>query len=78
MNLRYVGDRYLNKRNTALAEPYADWSAALGWRTRRLEVRLDGRNLGDVRPPVAESEIGDAQYYLLPGRQVDLSVSLRF
>jgi iron complex outermembrane receptor protein len=78
VSVRYVGDRYLNKRNTALAEPYTDWSAALGWRTRRIEVRLDGRNLGDVRPPVAESEIGDAQYYLLPGRQVDLSVSLRF
>jgi iron complex outermembrane receptor protein len=78
LNIRYVGDRYLNKRNTALADPYTDWTAAVGWRTKRLELRVDGRNLGDVRPPVAESEIGDAQYYLLPGRQIDVTLSLRF
>jgi iron complex outermembrane receptor protein len=78
LDVRSVGDRYLNKRNTALADPYTTVSAALGWRTKRLELRLDGRNLGDARPPVAESEIGDSQYYLLPSRQLDLSVTLRF
>lgn len=39
----------------------------------RGELRLDGRNLGNRRDPVAESELGDAQYYLLPARTVEVS-----
>jgi outer membrane receptor protein involved in Fe transport len=77
-DLQYVGSRFLNKRNTALAEGYAELSAGAGWRTGRLEVRLDGRNLTDRRDPVAESELGDAQYYRLPARRVDLTARLRF
>jgi iron complex outermembrane receptor protein len=74
----YVGGRYLNKRNTALAEAYTTLDAALGWRAGRYEARLDARNLIDERPPVAESELGDAQYYRLPARQVRLSAAVRF
>jgi hypothetical protein len=50
----------------------------VGWRTGRLEVRLAGRNLTDRRDPVAESELGDAQYYRLFPRRVDLSAAVRF
>jgi iron complex outermembrane receptor protein len=74
----YVGDRFLNKRNTALAPSYTTWAAGLGYRADRWEVRLDGENLGDERPPVAESELGDAQYYRLPARTVRLRLGLRF
>ncbi|HEV8255028.1 MAG TPA: TonB-dependent receptor, partial [Vicinamibacteria bacterium] len=73
-----VGSRFLNKRNTALADGYAELSAGAGWRARRLEVRLDGHNLTDQRPAVAESELGDAQYDRLPARRVDLTARLRF
>jgi iron complex outermembrane receptor protein len=78
LSLRYVGRRYLDKRNRALADAYGTLDAAVGWRTGRYDLRLDGRNLTDVRPPVAESELGDAQYYRLPGRQIRLTASLRF
>ncbi len=71
--LNYVGTRWLNKRNTALASAYTTWSAGLGYRMARGELRLDGRNLGNRRDPVAESELGDAQYYLLPARVVEVS-----
>jgi outer membrane receptor protein involved in Fe transport len=71
--VNYVGERWLNKRNTAPAKAYATWSAGVGYRMGRGELRLDGRNLGNSRAPVAESELGDAQYYLLPARSVDLS-----
>jgi iron complex outermembrane receptor protein len=77
-DVQYVGSRFLNKRNTALAAGYTELSAGLGWRAGRLEVRLDGRNLTDERPPVSESELGDAQYYLLPSRRVDIAARLRF
>jgi iron complex outermembrane receptor protein len=76
--LNYVGAVFLNQRNTAPAGGYATWAASLGWREKTWEVRLDGRNLTDRRKPVAESELGDAQYYLLPGRQLALSARYRF
>jgi iron complex outermembrane receptor protein len=78
MALRYVGSRYLNKRNTALADAYTTLDAALGWRAGRCEVRVDGRNLTDERPAVAESELGDAQYYRLTARDVRLTAAVRF
>ncbi len=74
----HVGDRFLNKRNTALAPPYDTVSASAGYRTPRWEVRVSGRNLNDERAPVAESELGDAQYYRLNARRLDASVALRF
>jgi len=74
----WIGDRFLNKRNTALAEAYATWSAGVGYRFARGEVRLDGENLSDRRDPVAESELGDAQYYRLPGRIVSASWLWKF
>jgi iron complex outermembrane receptor protein len=76
--VRYVGERYLNKRNTALADGHTTVDAGVGWRTGRLEVRLDAWNLTDERPPVAESELGDAQYYLLPARRLRLGAAVRF
>jgi outer membrane receptor protein involved in Fe transport len=78
LEVRYVGSRYLNKRNTALAEGYPSLSAALGWRDARWEARIAGTNLGDRRDPVAESELGDAQYYRLFPRRIDVSATLRF
>ena len=69
---QFIGDRFMNKRNTALADAYTTWGAGIGWRGEHFEIRLDGRNLSNQRPPVSESEVGDAQYYRLPARRVDL------
>jgi iron complex outermembrane receptor protein len=74
----YVGSRWLNKRNTAPAKPYTMWSAGAGYRMARGELRVDGRNLGNVRPPIAESELGDAQYYLMPARSLEVSYRYTF
>ena len=74
----YSGDRYLNKRNTALATPFTTLDASLGYRLERLELRLDGRNLGDRRDPISESEFGDAQYYRMPARTVRGGVIARY
>jgi iron complex outermembrane receptor protein len=73
VDVRYTGDRYLNKRNTALADGFTSWSAGLGWRAEHWQVRLDGENLSDRRDPVAESELADASYYRLEGRRVWLT-----
>ena len=71
--VNYVGSSWLNQRNTAPAGGYVVWSAGVGYRIGRSELRVDGRNLGNRRPPVSESELGDAQYYLLPARSVEAS-----
>lgn len=72
--LDYVGSRFLDKRNRAKADPYTAWWAGVGYRWSEWELRADGRNLGDERAPVAESELGDAQYYLLPARSFRLTL----
>ena len=70
-----IGERYLNKRNTALASGYSVFDASLGYRFDACELRINGRNLGDRRDPVAESELGEGQYYRLPGRWLELGLS---
>lgn len=78
VSLNYTGDRYLNKRNTALAPSFSTIDAGVGYRMSRAEIRLDGRNLGDSRDPVSESEIGDAQYYRMPAMSVRLGVVVKY
>jgi iron complex outermembrane receptor protein len=74
----YVGDRFLNKGNSVVAGSYTTVDAGIGYRQDAWEVRLDGYNLTDRRDPVAESELGDAQFYRLSGRAAQISVSFGF
>ncbi len=78
VEVNYTGSRYLNMRNTAPAGGFATVGLGLGYRMSRWELRADAKNLGDRRDPVAESEFGDAQYYLLPSRRVDATIKVRF
>jgi outer membrane receptor protein involved in Fe transport len=73
-----TGSRYLNKRNTALAKAFSTVALHAGWRFKRFELAARGENLTDERPAIAESELGDAQYYLLPARTVSLTGTVRF
>ena len=78
LELNYVGGVYLNKRNTAPVGGYTTLAAGLGYRAGTWEFRVDGQNLTNRRNPVAESELGDSQYYLMPGRSVNASIRMRF
>ena len=78
IDVNYTGSRFLNKRNTAMAGGFANVGISAGYRMPRWELRVDARNLADRRDPVAESELGDAQYYLLPSRRVDVSFNVHF
>jgi len=77
-NLNYTGNRYLNKRNTALVPGFTTFDAGIGYRLRRAEFRLDGRNLGNRRDAVSESEFGDAQYYRMPARTIEAAVVVTY
>ncbi len=76
--VRYNGDRYLDKRNRALAPAFTTMDAGIGYRWSRWEFRIDGRNLSDRRDAVSESELGESQYYRMTGRRLDAGFSLRF
>lgn len=78
LEAHYVGSRFLNKRNTALAEAYTELAAGIGYRFDRWDLRAIGENLTDERDPVAESELGDAQYYRLPGRHFEVEATFHF
>src|SRR5258708_39948437 len=69
-SVTYSGDRYLNKRNTALAPSFSTFDAGVGYRTGDIEVRLDGRNLVDRRDPISEIAFGDVEYYRRPARMI--------
>jgi outer membrane receptor protein involved in Fe transport len=73
-----IGSRFLNQRNSALAPAYTTWSASVGYRLSAWELRLDGNDLNDTRPPVSESELSDAQYYRLPARTFLVSWIARY
>jgi len=78
VSLNYTGSRFLDKRNRALADGFPTVDLSAGYRTPRWELRVDARNLADRRDPVSESELGDAQYYLMTSRRVEGSFSVHF
>ncbi len=73
-----VGRRFLDMRNHSEAPAYTTWSATVGYRFTSWDLRIEGYNLNDTRPPVSESEVGDAQYYRLPARSIRVSFLKRF
>ena len=77
-SMHYSGDRYLNKRNSALAPAFSTFDAGIGYRTATMEFRVDGRNLGNRRDAVSESEFGDAQYYRMTARTVQAGIVVKY
>ena len=75
---RHQGERALNRRNTFFADPFDEWDAGLTYEMPRMRVSVVGRNLGDSRHYVGESEIGDSQFYVAPSRRFSAEVTLPF
>ncbi len=51
VSFNYTGSRFLNKRNTALAEGFGSVDLSGGFRTSRWEIRVDARNVGRPARP---------------------------
>lgn len=73
--LAYIGRRFLDRLNTAPVGGYVTLDARLGMRFGAYTIALQGENLTDRRAPVTASEFGDQSYYLMPARQVMLSLT---
>jgi iron complex outermembrane receptor protein len=78
VGVNYTGDRFMDMRNHAPTPGFSTYDAGIGYRTGRFEWRLDGKNLGDARDPVSESEFGDAQYYRMPSRTIQAGVVVKY
>lgn len=78
LNVRYVGERFLDRANTVGAKAFVTFGAGVGWRRAGFEVRLDADNLSDQRPATTETEIGDDQFYRLPARRFGVTVRWEF
>jgi iron complex outermembrane recepter protein len=76
--LRHQGVRPLDPENTVSVPSFYEWDAGVSWENEWLRVALTGRNLGDDRRYVTESEIGDSQFYVAPPRRIMGEVTLRF
>ncbi|HEY6866572.1 MAG TPA: TonB-dependent receptor [Candidatus Eisenbacteria bacterium] len=68
--VRYQGERPLNRRNTTFTDAFAEWDLGASFERGPLRVSVVGRNLGDDRHIVSESDIGDSQFYVAAPRRV--------
>ena len=75
---RYQGERPFNRRNTFFADAYTEWDAGLSYAHAGWSLAVVGRNLGDDRHVVTESEIGDSQFYVAPPRRFTAEASYHF
>lgn len=71
----YVGDRYLDMQNTINAKAYITLDGTLGYAWRGYALSVSGYNLSNRRDPVLESELGEGQFYLFPGRRIFVKLS---
>jgi iron complex outermembrane receptor protein len=71
----YIGQRFLDRLNTAAVGGYVSWDARLSYRLQRVEAALSGYNLSDRRVPVTASEFGDQSFYLMTARRLLFEVS---
>ena len=67
---QYVGRRFLDEENTAPVGGYLNLSATASYTYQRYQVRLEGTNLTNQRPPVSASEFGSDSFYLLNARML--------
>ena len=76
--LRHQSIRPLTRRNTFYTDSFTEWDAGATWSFPWGMVSVTGRNLGDSRHYLADSEIGDSQFYVAPPRRVTAELTFRF
>ncbi len=76
--VRHQGQRALNRRNRFFDQPFSEYDAGVSYEAKKFRINVTGRNLGDDRHYVAESEIGDSQFYVSPPRRIQAELSLPF
>ena len=76
--VRHQGVRPLTRRNTFYTDSFYETDAGLTWGFDWGLVSVTGRNLGDSRHYISDSEIGDSQFYVASPRRVSAELTFRF
>ncbi|MEO6325195.1 MAG: TonB-dependent receptor [Thermoanaerobaculia bacterium] len=76
--IRHQGQRPLNRRNTVYTEGFFETDAGVSYAWSWGRLALVGRNLGDDRHYIADSEIGDSQFYVAPPRRFLGELTIKF
>jgi outer membrane receptor protein involved in Fe transport len=76
--LRHQNQRPFDKINEAYMPSFFEYDAGVSYDFGIVRVSVVGRNLGDTRHYVSESEIGDAQLYVAPPRRFFAELGFRF
>jgi len=76
--VRHQSQRPLNRRNTFFTDPFYETDAGVSWEFPFGRIAVVGRNLGDNRHYVADSEIGDSQFYVAPPRRFTAELTWKF
>jgi iron complex outermembrane receptor protein len=74
----WIGHHWLNSLNTFQAPAYAIVDASLGYRFDRFAVAVLGSNLGNRRDAVQMSELGEGQFYRMPARRIDATLTWHY
>jgi outer membrane receptor protein involved in Fe transport len=72
-----AGESFFNRRNTFIVPSWSEWDAGVSVETGPARWSVSGRNLSDERHVVAESEIGDSQFYVAAPRRIAAAVTVK-
>jgi outer membrane receptor protein involved in Fe transport len=75
---RWQGERPFNRRNTFFAEAFTEVDAGVSYQRQGWRASVVGRNLGDDRHVVTESEIGDSEFYVAAPRRFTAEIGYHF
>jgi iron complex outermembrane receptor protein len=78
MTCNWIGSHWLNSLNTFEVPGYALVDASVGYRFKRFTAAILASNLGDRRDAVQLSELGEGQFYRLPARRIDATVTWHY
>jgi iron complex outermembrane recepter protein len=76
--VRHQNHRPFDKINIAYMPSFFEYDAGLSYNHDPYRISIVGRNLGNSRHFVAESELGDAQDYVAPPRRFLAEISIHF
>ena len=76
--IRHQGRRPLTRRNSFYTDGFFETDAGVSYEFKWGRVALVGRNLGDDRHYIADSEIGDSQFYVAPPRRFFGEITIKF
>lgn len=74
----WIGEHFLDSENDFEAPGYAVIDASIGYRFERFTLAILGSNLGNRRDAVQLSELGEDQFYRMPARRIDATLTWHY